>query len=168
MKKTKLFYGNQYIDKFNATGSKRDCHGITKWQVFCYKAGKWYKRTLLVGALVSVIGWAYVFGTWTTMAQADSKVIYVQSTSTPAIMQKIANCESGGNQYKNGQVQIHVNDNKSVDEGKYMINLQTWGATATKMGYDLTKESDNTAFAFWLYANKGTSDWSASQGCWSK
>ena len=166
--KTKIWYGNQYVDKFNATGSKRDCHGITKWQILCWKTAKWYKRTLLVGALVSVIGWAYVFGTMTTMAQADSKVIYVQSTSTPDIMSKVARCESSGSQLdKNGQVQIHVNSNGTYDIGRFMIN-SIWEKQATKLGYDLTKDADNEAFAMWLYKNNGLQNWSATYSCWSK
>jgi hypothetical protein len=164
--KTKIFYGNQYVDKFNATGSKRDCHGITKWQIFCYKTAKWYKRTLLVGALVSVVGWAYVFGTMTTMAQADSKVIYVQSTSTPAVMIRIAHCESNGSQLnKSGQVLINVNTNGTTDIGEYQIN-SVHNAEATKLGYDLTKKADNEAYALYLYENRGTGDWASSSKCW--
>ena len=166
---TNIKYNRDIIGRFNATGSKRDCHGITKWQIFCYKTKKWYKRTLLVGALVSVIGWAYVFGTWTTMAQADSKVIYVNSTSTPAVLQRIERCESSGSQVnKSGQVLINVNTNGTVDLGAYQIN-SVWFAQATKLGYDLTKKADNEAFAVWLYENHGTQPWESSSGkCWSK
>ena len=94
------------------------------------------------------------------------RITTVEVVADSPVMARIAKCESGGSQTKNGQILMHVNNDKSVDIGKYQINLQTWGATATKMGYDLTKESDNEAFAKWLYANKGTSDWSASMQCW--
>jgi hypothetical protein len=163
---TNIKYNRDIIGRFNATGSKRDCYGITKWQVFCWKTAKWYKRTLLVGALVSVIGWAYVFGTWTTMAQADSKVIYVQSTSTPAVMSRIAHCESNNSQVnKSGQVLINVNTNGTTDIGEYQIN-SVHNAEATKLGYDLTKKADNEAYALYLYENRGTGDWASSSKCW--
>ena len=163
MKKTKLFYGNQHVDTFYVDGRR-----FTKWQVFCYKTKKWYKRTLLVGALVSVVGWAYVFGTMTTMVQADSKVIYVQSTSTPAVMSRISHCESGGSQLnKQGQVIIKSNTNGTVDVGMYQIN-SVHNAEATKLGYDLTKKADNEAYAMYLYENKGTEDWSSSSKCWNR
>jgi hypothetical protein len=65
----------------------------------------------------------------------------------------------------NGQVLIHVNNNGTVDIGIAQIN-SIWFATATKLGYDLTKEKDNIAFAEWLYENKGTSAWDSSRANW--
>jgi hypothetical protein len=161
--KTRIYYGRDEIGRFNC-----DARRFTKWQIFCYKTKKWYKRTLLVGALVSVVGWAYVFGTMTTMAEADSKVIYVQSTSTPDIMTKVEQCESNASQLdKNGQVQIHINSNGTYDIGRFMIN-SIWEKQATKLGYDLTKSADNEKFAMWLYKNDGLKNWSATYSCWSK
>jgi hypothetical protein len=161
MKYTHVFYGNQHIAKFTADGKR-----FSKWQIFCYKTKKWYKRTLLVGALVSSIGWSFAFGTMTKMAAADSKVIYVQSTSTPAVMARIAKCESGGSQYnKSGQVLININTNGTTDIGLYQIN-SVHNAQATKLGYDLTKKSDNEAYAMYLYETQGTGDWISSAKCW--
>jgi hypothetical protein len=127
--------------------------------------------TLAVTAVMAIGGWGMYFGAnyfpKTTYAEKEVIKEVLVSTTTP-VLQRIAKCESNNSQTKNGQVQIHVNTNGSVDIGKYMVNLQVWGATATKMGYDLTNEKDNEAFAKWLYENKGTEDWSASQKCWYK
>ena len=128
--------------------------------------GIYVKRTLIVTGIISAIGWGYVFGTMTKLAAADTKIIMVVSTSTPAVMSRIEKCESGGSQYdKNGQVTIHVNTDGSYDIGLYQIN-SIWEKQATKLGYDLSKEKDNKAFATWLYENKGTGAWSSSSKCW--
>jgi len=52
--------------------------------------------------------------------------------------------------------------------GIYQINLGYWSKTAGRMELDLSKESDNRAFASWLYDEYGTQPWSASKHCWSK
>ncbi len=83
------------------------------------------------------------------------------------IMDKIAHCESSGTHKKDGQVVFKANTNGTVDIGKYQIN-SIWNKQATKLGYDLTNEADNKAFAMYLYANYGTAPWSASAKCWSK
>lgn len=159
--KTKLYYGRDLIGRFNCDGRK-----FTKWQIFRYKAFKFYKKTLLVSAIFTAIGYAYVGGTMTKMAAADSKVIYVQSTSTPAVMARISKCESGGSQYnKSGQVLININTNGTTDIGLYQIN-SVHNAQATKLGYDLTKKSDNEAYAMYLYETQGTGDWISSAKCW--
>ena len=143
----------------------------TKWQAFGYHCLNGLRRTTMV-AIFAV--WAYASGfVWNkvnpvTVYAEKTVVQVVTATTTAPVLERIAKCESGGNQMKNGQVQINVNKNGSVDIGKYMINLTIWGKTATKMGYDLTKQSDNESFAEWLYLNKGTGDWSASQSCWYK
>ena len=131
----------------------------------------WYtKRVIVVMGVLCLTGWGVYVGSKfaPTKVMAIDKPVYIVATSTAPVMARVARCESGSSQTKNGQVQLHINKNGSVDIGKYMINLQVWGATATKMGYDLTKESDNEAFAMWLYENKGTQDWSASFNCWYK
>ena len=161
MKYTKVFNGNQYITKFYVGH-------LTKWQRFCRKFEKYAKRTIVIGGIITAIGWAYVGGIMTKMATADTKIITVVSTSTPSVMQRIAQCESGNSQYnKQGQLLIHVNSDGSYDVGKYEIN-SVHNAEATKLGYDLTKESDNKAYAMYLYQNRGTGDWSSSSKCWSK
>lgn len=83
------------------------------------------------------------------------------------VMDRIAKAESGNTHIaKNGQVLVHVNKNMTTDVGVYQVNLQIWGATATKLGYDLFNEKDNRAFALWLYENKGTEPWTSSSKNW--
>src|SRR3954468_6425678 len=118
---------------------------------------KWTRRAIMVGAMVSLLFIAYVIGQWTTPREVTAQnVITIQAPAELApVMQRIATAESHSHQYgTSGQVLIHVNTNGTVDLGKYQIN-SIWFATATKLGYDLTKEKDNEAFALWLYENKG-------------
>jgi hypothetical protein len=99
--------------------------------------------------------------TVTKTVEADAPVLF-----------RIGYCESKNLQFKNGELNYHINVKKngerSLDVGKFMINMETWGATASKMGLDLTKEVDNETFAKWLYHNKGTGDWEASAYCWKR
>ena len=159
--KTKLYYGRDLIGRFNCDGRK-----FTKFQIFRNKAFKFYKKTLLISAIFTAIGYAYVGGTMTKMAVADTKIIMVVSTSTPAVLERIEKCESSLQQKnKQGQVLIHVNSDGSYDQGFAQIN-SVWNAEATKLGYDLTKESDNKAFALYLFNEHGSSPWSSSVKCW--
>lgn len=163
--KTRIYAGRDLIGRFNCDG-----RNYTRFQIFKMKLVKTIKRTFVVMGLFAGLGWAYYFGSMfaPVRVQAIDKPVYVIATGTAPVLERIAKCESGGSQTENGQIQINVNKNGSVDIGKFQINLTTWGKTATKMGYDLTKESDNEAFARWIYENKGTQDWSASQHCWYK
>ena len=135
-------------------------------KTFIRKLGVYTKRTIIVSGILTIVGYGYLAGTMTKMSEADTKIIMVVSTSTTSVMQRIAQCESGNSQLdKNGQVVIHVNTDGSYDIGLYQIN-SIWEKQATKLGYDLSKESDNRAFANWLYTNKGTGAWSSSSKCW--
>lgn len=84
----------------------------------------------------------------------------------PPVMQRIAECESDNKHYgQSGQVLMIGNTNNSVDVGRYQINT-LWFNTANELGYDLTNESDNEAFALYLYENYGTEPWIWSKKCW--
>ena len=93
--------------------------------------------------------------------------VVVPATTTPPVLERIAKCESGNKQTgKSGQVLAMANKNGTVDIGKYQINISVWGATATKLGFDLSNEKDNEAFAKYLYENFGTEPWGSSSDCW--
>jgi hypothetical protein len=97
------------------------------------------------------------------------KPIEVQVESKSAVMERIAKCESGNRHFDtNGQVVLNGNKDGSVDVGRYQINSAIWGKKATELGYNLTKEDDNTSFANWLYKNYGTEPWYPSKKCWNK
>ena len=87
--------------------------------------------------------------------------------SVPAILEKIAFCESGGNQYHpDGRVIRGRVDPRDI--GKYQINLYYHQKTSEDMGLDVFKEQDNETFALHLYNTQGTKPWEASRGCWSR
>jgi len=105
---------------------------------------------------------------------ADPKIVkayqeVIKEVDGPSpVMDRIAKCESSAQHLdKNGQVQININTNHTIDIGLYQIN-SIWEAQATKLGLNLYNEADNKAFAMWLYKNKGTGAWSASSKCWNK
>jgi hypothetical protein len=140
---TKIFYGNQYVEKFNCDGRK-----YSKFQLWLYQAKHVTKRSIIALAVICLV------------KEVKGKA---------PVMDRIAKCESGGNHIdpKTGQVYMLANTNKSVDVGKYMINT-VWHKKAKELGFDITKELDNEKMAYWIYENIGTSPWSASSHCWNR
>lgn len=136
-----------------------------------FKSWMWVqtKRVMIIALLIgSGYVVAFVHISKAEVEFVDREVIKeVEVSRIPAVMERIAKCESGGTHYRNGQVIFNGNTNKSVDIGKYQIN-SVWNATATKMGLDLTKEKDNEAFAMHIYHTRGTEDWYSSKACWNK
>ncbi len=140
----------------------------SKFRSIKSKVAMFTKKTLIVMGSMSALGWAVYFGSnyVPRTVYADREVIKEVEMEAP-VMDRIAHCESSGSHKKDGQVIFKANTDGSVDIGKYQIN-SIWNKKATKLGYDLTNEVDNKAFAMWLYKNYGTLPWSASAKCWNK
>lgn len=139
----------------------------TKWQVFKYRVIKFTRKVFWFSTAIGTLYLAGWFGSTfypKTLYAVQEKFIQIESPS--AVMDRIANCESKGQQFRNGQVLVVGNKNGSVDMGKYQINISIWGKKATELGYDLTTEKGNTDMAMWLYKNKGTEPWVHSKKCW--
>lgn len=185
--KTKLFYGNQYVDSFVVTGNKekklnwfqRKVRGIKNWFKNLFK---WFwlqfKRaavaTLVLGILAGIYqaGWKtgnVAAGAQVSYAQVEVvKEVQVEVKGKLPVLERIAKCESGGKHFdSNGQVLMRSNTNKTVDVGYFQIN-SVWFKKASEMGLDITKEADNKKMGEWIFANRGTVDWEASRSCWSK
>lgn len=169
--KTRIWYGERYLGKFTCNGKK-----MTRFQAFVQGTKSFAKKTIVVSLVITAMVWAYMAGYYTHLqgpispanAQTVASADHGSSKDIPPVLARIMKCESTNSQYsKSGQVVIHVNKDGSYDTGKMQIN-SIWNATATKMGYDLTKESDNVAFGTWLFENIGTGPWSASSQCWNK
>lgn len=92
----------------------------------------------------------------------------------PAVMQRIAGCESEGNpkaqgkQFNaNGSVVTHVNTDGTTDVGKYQINMQKEHIlNLARLHLDVMTEEGNEAYALWIYENQGTGAWYSSRSCW--
>lgn len=103
----------------------------------------------------------------TVYAETKVAVLVHEAAVIPPVLQRIKGCESGGNQFKNGQVLISINKNGTYDQGEYQINSIHNKDAATR-GYDLATEAGNEGYAVYLYQTFGTPDWSASYACWGK
>ena len=139
-----------------------------------WKKIKWFSTRVFIGVGVSflLLG-VYVAG---QMNQGVPDLVPVVSAedTTPPVLKRIANCETTGSVNKqashygkNGKVLKNYNTNGSIDVGYYQINTVNF-LEAMEMGYNVTKEEDNKKYGEWLYANRGTGDWSASAKCWNK
>ncbi len=165
MKSIKVFYNGEPLRNIYPHA--------TKFQVFKYRLRK-FLRQFVMYSLTTVFAFGILYGTFRagssfapTVTYADHEVIKEVESSSP-VMNRIAQCESGSSHLgKSGQITVKVNTNGTYDLGKFQIN-SIWNAQATKLGYDLTKESDNEAFAMWLYKNQGTGAWASSSKCWNK
>jgi len=167
MKKSHVFFGNQHIDSFYADGKK-----YTKFQIFKLKVKRFLTltlKTILVLIVLATVVQIFRIYYPVEVQVFTQKEVLVETSVLYPVLDRIAKCESGGEHFgANGQVVVNGNTNSSVDIGKFQINVRVWGAKATEMGLDLTKEEDNTKFAKWLYANRGTEDWYSSKACWNK
>lgn len=135
---------------------------------------------LASGGLLYTAAWAGSTFFPSTVYAVQEREIQVESPAP--IMARIAMCESHNshlctkeladiklcNKGEVGQVLLNPNKNDTVDIGKYQINETYWGAKATELGLNLFDEKDNEKMAYWIYKNRGTTDWSASQRCWNK
>lgn len=161
--KTKVFYNGEQIRTKSGKFSSFKSKVRTAWYYTKVATAVLTINAIVVGIAVASLS--------TTTVTASTEV--VQAPVVSPVLDRIADCESGNGtkgsatQYKNGQVVMNANTNGTIDIGKYQVNLTYWGKQATALGFDLTKEADNKAMAEWIYANKGTGDWSSSQKCWS-
>lgn len=152
----------------------------TRWQVFKWKLGKFFRKVLFILILTLIVVVIFELGNLfgpKTVIYTKQEIIKEVPIDAP-ILEKIADCESGkrlpnGKAVKgsashwgaSGQVLMTGNNNKSVDVGKYAIN-SVWFPKATELGLDITKEADNKTMAQWIYENRGTEDWYPSKSCW--
>lgn len=167
MKKTKLFFGNQYVESFNCDGKR-----YTKWQLFKIKTKIFFKKLLfwLIVILIAIgIGQYIRYAYPTTITKEVVKEVIVNQDISYPVLDRIMFCESGGKHIgKNGQVIVNGNKNGSVDIGIMMINDRIWGKTATDMGLNLWVEKDNREFGKYLFAKYGSEPWIWSKSCWNK
>lgn len=84
--------------------------------------------------------------------------------ATPAIMVKVAQCESGLNQFtKDGSV---LRDSVyGTHVGLFQIS-EGWIKTAKAFNDDIYTPEGNVDFALRLYKKYGLAPWKASQTCW--
>lgn len=170
--------GRDVIGRFTCDGKR-----YTRTQRFVMAVKHWTKVGGFIGiATVFVVGFAMGYNHFNVKVVHAEKIVTVEvpTTEIPAVMMRIAKCESGAVHYKNGQVITNVNAkiaynekgepvivNKSTDIGFFQIN-SIHSKQASSMGLDLTKESDNIEFGMYLYENFGTEPWYSSKACWNK
>lgn len=159
--KTKVFFNGKQL-KTKSLKMKNVVKGIVS---------KIVKALLLIGVVYGIYLFGTVHNTSHTYVNNESireVVVEVPVNKKVAVMERIAKCESSTGHFgPSGQVIFNANSNGSVDIGKYQINT-VWFKKATELGYDLTNEKDNEAFAMWIYDNHGTEPWYSSVKCWNK
>lgn len=139
------------------------------WSIIKWRMARSLRNVsiVLLFALVAFIS-AKIYNALNPITVYADKIVTVKDTSLSPVMQRILKCESSGSHVrKDGQVVVHVNSNGSYDIGIMQIN-SIHNSEATKLGYNLSVEKDNIAYAVYLYENYGTEAWYSSKACWSK
>lgn len=173
LEKVKIYWNGKYL---------RDLYPhATKWQVFKYRVRKFFhtlsKVTVVTSSLAIIILWSFQFG---KVNRVDAQDVVMPKQEIAPVMVRIAKAESLNSHYctdklikhklckaqEKGQVLVRGNTNGSVDVGTYQINVDVWGADATKQGLNIFEEKDNELMAIWIYENFGTGPWSASYKNW--
>ena len=107
----------------------------------------------------------YIFNPDATVTIAFVEKPIELQLDRPAILQKIAYCESGDRHFNADGTVIRGKVNR-YDVGRYQINEKYHGQAARAMGLDLEREVDNEVYAKHLLSSQGTWPWNPSRTCW--
>ena len=97
----------------------------------------------------------------------QTPVVMVQEDTLPPVMQRIAQCESWGQQWTRDGKVLRGKRNPQ-DMGLFQINAVVWAKKAAELGYDLHTREGNTQMARYIFENYGSVPWHASAKCWSR
>lgn len=122
MKLTKIFYGNQYVSKFNCDGKR-----YTKWQIFKIKTKNFFKKVLKLLILAGII-YAIIYVFFPCYKEVD-KIIKVDNLATKVetlkgeVLDTLRTCESSGASEADGL--LVYDSNKQVSIGLYQFQKKT-------------------------------------------
>jgi len=174
--KTHIFRGNQYVESFNCDGRK-----YSKWQVFKFRAIRRTKRTMLVMAGLSVIGWSVYAGSnyiprtvWAekvvTTDMSDSMFKSKIDSLKDKVVAEILSCESAG--YKESDGLIIMDTNKKLSVGlmqwqvssvqyysKTLNNVVLTPTEAIKLALDKEQATKLARDVMFRTKNKASKDW---------
>ena len=144
--------------------------GAGRFSNFKVKAKRFLKSVMFWSFMIGMVYGSFQVGKqWTTPEYVKAQEVITEVPIKAAVMERIAQCESGKKQFNaQGKLLKNKNTNGTVDVGYYQINTVHF-LNAMEMGYDLTEEKGNRAFAEeYLYPNFGTEPWYSSKSCWNK
>jgi hypothetical protein len=102
-----------------------------------------------------------------TQVVPQPHVIVVKDDTLPPVLQRIAQCESAGQQFaRDGKVLR--GKRHPQDTGLFQINAVVWAKQAEALGYDIRTRDGNESMARYLFANYGSMPWQSSAKCWSR
>jgi hypothetical protein len=140
--------------------------------------------TIAIGKTYQAVKPTTLFYKATGIAEAAEIAMPTPEEQEDALLQKIADCESGirladgsavpgsaRQRGKDGRPIMNVNhdDVGSLDVGWAQINMEFHFKETARMGLDVvSSEEDNKKFAHHLYELYGTQPWNASKSCWNR
>jgi hypothetical protein len=94
-------------------------------------------------------------------------VIVVKDDTLPPVLQRIAQCESSGQQFARDGKVLRGKRNPQ-DTGLFQINAVVWAKQAEALGYDIRTRDGNEYMARYIFDNYGSVPWQSSAKCWSR
>jgi hypothetical protein len=94
-------------------------------------------------------------------------VIVVKDDTLPPVLQRIAQCESSGQQFTRDGTVLRGKRHPQ-DTGLFQINAVVWAKQAEALGYDIRTRDGNESMARYIFANYGSVPWQSSAKCWSR
>lgn len=161
MAKTKVWYGNQYMN----------VNLDSKWS----QIKALLKKSASIGAIICIIAWLMLgalkvgqhYFPNKVYAQVQVEVQKELKFEDIPILIKICNAESGGRQFKkNGDVLRGLVTPSDI--GFCQINEVINNDEARRLGFDIYTEKGNKDYAMYLFFHRGTQPWNASKDVWSK
>jgi len=96
-----------------------------------------------------------------------TRVVSVQDDTLPPVLQRIAQCESRGQQFTTDGRVVRGHRNPQAT-GLFQINAAVWGTKAEALGYDLHSREGNVQMARYLFEQYGSVPWQTSFRCWRR
>ena len=94
-------------------------------------------------------------------------MIVVKDDTLPPVLQRIAQCESAGQQFtRDGKVLRGTRHPQ--DTGLFQINAVVWAKQAEALGYDIRTRDGNAYMARYIFDHYGSVPWQSSAKCWSR
>jgi len=94
-------------------------------------------------------------------------VIVVKDDTLPPVLQRIAQCESSGQQFTQDGKVVRGKRHPQ-DTGLFQINAVVWAKQAETLGYDIRTRHGNESMARYIFENHGSGPWQSSAKCWSR
>lgn len=128
MRKTKMFYGNQFIGAFKCDGRKYSRIG---YQIMLAK--RMAQKSLIAASVLVIGGWLVTAGIFIARTTIEPNTVYAKDNTMYILNSKIdslkddvvaqlMSCESGGHKEEDGIIIFDSNNKASIGQAQFQVN----------------------------------------------